>query len=69
VAEGRQPADAFAQRELERRNRCQLAAEAEHLHGFVAAAIDDEVAITEAIPKRQWHGRSRRDEGWIHAAA
>ncbi len=69
VAEGRQPADAFAQRELERWNRGQLAAEAEHLHGFVAAAIDDETAFTEAILERQWDGRGRRDECWIHTAA
>ena len=49
VAEGREIAEALAQRELERGHGRELAAEAEHFDRLVARAIDGEPAGAEAV--------------------
>jgi hypothetical protein len=69
MTERRQVRDTFAQRELERRDRGELTAKAEHLDRFVPRAIDDMVARAEAICERRGCGRRDGCECWIHNGA
>ena len=56
VPERRQVADPLPQRELERRHRRQLAAQAEDLDRFVLGPVGDVMTVTETVLKR--HRRS-----------
>ena len=68
VAERRQAADAFAQCELKRGHRRELAAQAQHFDRFMRA-IRDQVAFAKAILEGHRGRRRRGDESWVHAAA
>ena len=66
VAERGQPAHALAQRELERRDRRELVAHAEHLERLGAARVQDVVAFAETVNKSNGRGREVRSRSSLH---
>ena len=61
-------ADALAERELEGRQRHEVAAQEEHFDRLVARAIEGEPACAEAVLKVDRCRHGGRRECWIHTA-